>query len=375
MIQLILGRERNLAMAEAERLFGNFELVSEESILLEQGPSLEDLKLGGVIKAASTIQYDGGDLARHISRFILESSEAGKIVFGLSFYGAKKIDRNLPLQIKKVIKSSGRSVRYVSPTEGMVLNAASVIYNKLDSKNFEIIITHTNNGRILLARTRYIQDINDYSKRDYDKPCKDSKVGMLPPKLSQILINLSGARQSDTIVDPFCGSGGLLFEAALMGFESLGSDISTRMTECAQKNIAWFIDQYSPRYRPIIDTSNQDATTRSYPKVPYRVVTEGFLGTNFSSQPSASQINEQLNKLELLYVKFLTNLKNQPKQAESIVMCLPFWISSGQLIDLDILDEINDLGYTIHEFKSVKTSDLRYKRDGQYTGRRIIVLN
>jgi len=30
---------------------------------------------------------------------------------------------------------------------------------------------------------------------------------MLPPKLSMMMINLSGAKKTDIILDPFCGSG------------------------------------------------------------------------------------------------------------------------------------------------------------------------
>lgn len=374
MILLILGREKTLSKAEVESRFGNYELASEESVIVADNPKLNLPQLGGIIKAGTILEYTGGDMAGSIAEYILQASTEGKVVFGLSYYGFTRADMNLGIKIKKLLKQKGRSCRYIAPKQGMALNAASIIYNKLNSKGFEIMVVKTQTGKILLARTNHIQDINDYSKRDYDKPCRDSKVGMLPPKLSQIMINLADPKQSDIILDPFCGSGGLLMEASLMGYNCEGSDASKKMTDCSRKNIAWFEKEYQPSHIPTISQTS-DATTRTYPTDSYCVVSEGYLGTNFTHQPSLSEIKAQSSELEKLYVDLMVNLKNQTARPRSVVICVPFWIHDNQLVDLDILDEITDLGYTIHEFKSVKTSDLRYRREGQNTGRRILVFN
>ncbi|MGB2111367.1 MAG: hypothetical protein ACPHY8_06160 [Patescibacteria group bacterium] len=44
---------------------------------------------------------------------------------------------------------------------------------------------------IYFGASIWVQDIYAYSKRDYSKD-RDMQVGMLPPKLSQMMINLSG---------------------------------------------------------------------------------------------------------------------------------------------------------------------------------------
>lgn len=68
--------------------------------------------------------------------------------------------------------------------------------------------------------------------RDYGRPARDARVGMLPPKLAQIMLNLSVKdEKSGTVLDPFCGTGVLLQEAALAGFDFIGSDIEPRMVE------------------------------------------------------------------------------------------------------------------------------------------------
>lgn len=371
---LILGRERNLCLAEAEAVFGEIVPISDSAILVDDSKPVDIDRLGGAIKSAEIITDRSNNVETDIINFILKSKMSGKINFGISFYGSGKSYKGSGIKIKKALKSHGLSVRYVQPNDSDTLNAASVIYNKLTKGGFEILIVQKSDKSIVLARTIGVQDINQYSKRDYEKPCRDRKVGMLPPKLSQIMINLSQANINDIIVDPFCGSAGLLMEASLMGYKSEGSDISDDMSACSNKNIDWFKQNYKLRYYPeIISTS--DATTRSYPKSQYSIVTEGFLGDNYINKPSSVAVHKQIPALTKLYIDFLKNLKSQTVTPSSVVFCLPFWVIEGKVFRIDIIDEIMNLGYTIHEFQSVKSKDLQYQREGQFTGRQIVVLN
>src|SRR4029078_6190467 len=98
--------------------------------------------------------------------------------------------------------------------------------------------------------------------RDREMSTRDAKVGMLPPKLAQIIINMAvgempeEAKQSVcevppdqpipkdhlakiTLLDPFCGTGVILQEAALMGYKAYGSDLMPQMANYAQQNWAW----------------------------------------------------------------------------------------------------------------------------------------
>jgi tRNA (guanine10-N2)-dimethyltransferase len=58
----------------------------------------------------------------------------------------------------------------------------------------------------------------------------------MDPKLARLMVNLTGMMQG-TIVDPFCGTGGILLEAGLMGFAVKGSDIDRRMVVMSRKNL------------------------------------------------------------------------------------------------------------------------------------------
>lgn len=57
----------------------------------------------------------------------------------------------------------------------------------------------------------------------------------LSPKLARAMINLAPSAQ--TILDPYCGSGGILIEGALLGRSMIGRDIDPRQIQRAQANL------------------------------------------------------------------------------------------------------------------------------------------
>lgn len=371
---LILGREKNLCLAEAESLFKQQRLICEDAIAVEAEQPIDIDSLGGSVKVARIFQNNSKSIQSDITKHILDLHKQGKINFGLSFYGKVRGNKAIGITIKNKLKQQGLSVRHVRNDKESALNAATVIHNKLLTKGYEILVVQGEDGKVVLAQTTGVQDIDSYSKRDYDKPCRNKKVGMLPPKLSQIMINLSRPSADTTIVDPFCGSAGIMFEAALFGLRSEGSDLSDEMTKCSEKNIDWLIHNYKLKHVPVIGAA-ADATTRDYGFSRYNIVSEGYLGENFISRPSVGRIKEQIPQLQVLYLEFLSHLTKQPKRPGSIVLSIPFWNIEGRKFFLNIIDEISKMGYNIHEFQSVKSRELLYYREGQFTGRQILVLN
>ncbi len=58
------------------------------------------------------------------------------------------------------------------------------------------------------------------------------------PRLARALVNLSRIKEGQTLLDPFCGTGGVLMEAALVGARTIGSDIDRRMVRGAKENLS-----------------------------------------------------------------------------------------------------------------------------------------
>jgi tRNA (guanine10-N2)-dimethyltransferase len=59
----------------------------------------------------------------------------------------------------------------------------------------------------------------------------------LSPSLARCLVNLARTPRGGTLLDPFCGVGGILMEAGLIGARPIGIDISHEMVEGTRKNL------------------------------------------------------------------------------------------------------------------------------------------
>jgi tRNA (guanine10-N2)-dimethyltransferase len=62
----------------------------------------------------------------------------------------------------------------------------------------------------------------------------------LHPKLACALVNLSSIKRGNTLLDPFCGTGGILIEAGLIGMKVIGSDIEEKMIEGCKKSMDFY---------------------------------------------------------------------------------------------------------------------------------------
>jgi tRNA G10 N-methylase Trm11 len=126
------------------------------------------------------------------------------------------------------------------------LNSAQVLHNKLTTKGAWELLVIKDGKNTILAQTIFVQDIEAYAARDQARPARDARVGMLPPKLAQIMINLANPPKDAAILDPFCGTGVVLQEAMLMGFSTVGTDLEARMVEYTKKNLDWLNDKFQP---------------------------------------------------------------------------------------------------------------------------------
>lgn len=71
-------------------------------------------------------------------------------------------------------------------------------------------------------------------KRPYFKP------GTLEPRFARMMANLSKANTKNFLLDPFCGPGGIIVEAALMNCNVVGLDIDKRMVKGSIRNLAHY---------------------------------------------------------------------------------------------------------------------------------------
>jgi len=277
-----------------------------------------------------------------------------KINFGFSFYGEPPLNyaemnwlRNFAHSIKKSLRED-YSIRYVNSPH-FNLSSVQVAANQMINRGAEIIIIRTKNA-LFLGRTISVQNFKEYSRRDWSKPRPDAKSGMLPPKLAQMLINITRQRRVNRVFDPFCGSGVLLHEARLLGFQIAGVDISKQAVENARENLS-FLSKLAKlkeeNWRRII--KNADATKIIWPALNHSqtiVVTEPYLGPPQTRILFPHQARPIVKELSELYLKFFKNLKKNFNNIKLIGIILPALKTTEGLKYLPVLDELSRLGYT-----------------------------
>lgn len=376
----ITGRQPEFALAELESVYGSVEQVGSDAVLVQSENPINLSQLGSVLKVAvGAKEVSSDDVSRSITEMVLAHASArdsdSKLTVGVSWYGqgpATNIYQKKLFTLKKNLTKQGLKIRIIIPKSGTVLNAAEITHNKLLRGGIELIVV-SNSAKTYLAITSDVQDIDSYSKRDYGRPCRDAKVGMFPPKLAQIMINLAGVDTATTIVDPFCGSGVVLQEALLMGYsQTIGSDLESRMSECSKANLEWLRANYD--FSGDFELTTADARQFTPPSGKYSVVTEGYLGQPLSVMPSAEKVAELQAELQPLYEAFLAKLLTCDNSPQSVIITIPVWQTKDKKVSLLSIDQIDHLGYTCKQFQSVDSHKLIYIRENQIVGRQILVL-
>ncbi|HSQ94368.1 MAG TPA: DNA methyltransferase [Methanoregula sp.] len=85
-------------------------------------------------------------------------------------------------------------------------------------------------GKVLYSFDRGSFDIRNPGKRDFFHP------GVMMPRMARTLVNLAGIQPGDTMLDPFCGTGGILIEADLLKVRAIGSDFDPMMVLGSRMN-------------------------------------------------------------------------------------------------------------------------------------------
>ena len=409
---LILGRQPAIGLAELESLYGAAKVkpIGNEAALVDVDPCLLAFdRLGGSIKFCKLLtELETVDLAG-IEHFLINTAPKqslnmpkGKMLLGLSAYGFNTTAKQLlktAVNIKQAVRTTGRGVRVV-PNKETALSSAQIIHNRLLTPNGWDLVLVKDGQRTLIAQTIKVQDIEAYARRDQNRPYRDAKVGMLPPKLAQTIINLSVGLlpeeaaqsvcdippdqpipkqhyQNTLILDPFCGSGVILQEAAIMGYDVMGTDIDQRMVDYAAKNIDWL---KSLKSTPVnsevsIDTKLADATSYNWERTPTNIATETYLGKPLPSLPQPKDLEPVMAECNQIINDFLTNLAKQINTGARICMAVPAWQQKNKsFIHLPVLDSIGVIGYNRVSFEHVRDDQLIYYRPGQVVARELLVL-
>jgi len=303
---------------------------------------------------------------QNIKRFFIDSN-----------YLTPKQIQLLSTSLKKKFKANTESkVSFFS-----VNNTAS-IFNEIKKSNstsgFGIFRL---NRKYYLCQFEFVQNLDSYTLRDFEKPFRDAKLGMLPPKLAQTMINLIPNKNIHTIYDPFCGTGTVCFESVLAGFNSWGSDLQESNIEGANQNQAFFENKLElPKH--LFNFFQADATKLKKLPDNFAIVTEGYLGKPKKGNEEKSELAMDYKSVVSIYNDFFINLhKIAFNKKFFLVISIPeFKYLASSKNPEKIFANLRNYGYI---FRTVVPSNrfgvdssrvLHYSREDQFVSRNIICL-
>lgn len=378
----ILGRQPALGIAELERLYGDVTWFSDESAVIIT-PSIDFERLGGSQKVGRVVaELPYGDWRRASQKIVQAYTQAwsgyeGKITLGISAYNFKGSPRDIQktgIILKSKLKQQGVSLRLI-PNTDPALSTATSHHNKLglSDNKIELIIVRGKSGKIIIAESIGSQNITAYAKRDQERPKRDAFVGMLPPKLAQIILNLANPKPGNRVLDPFCGTGVVLQEAALLGFSVYGTDLADKMVSFTQQNLEWLSKTHHVDVQSIVEQG--DAMNHTWNKEVGAVACEGYLGQPFSAPPTPTKLAEVRKTCNYIMSEFLKNIGKQIQPGTPLCVAIPAWkANDGSFTHLPLIDQLDQLGYAEVRFKTVRQPELLYHREDQVVARELLVL-
>ncbi len=380
----VLGRIPSLGLAEFEAVLPKSNaILIDRAVLVENqnwdGAALMDT-LGGTVKLGDVIaNIPKNELdAEHLADFIEALPRADRVLFGLTTFGIKfpRADR-LAKDLKRELKSRGRSVRWVTSDGDQPPSPAAVAKLKLTTEGYDLVLVE-HDDTIAVGFTTHVQNANAWSHRDYDRPARSSSKGMLPPKLARIMVNLADVPKDGTLLDPFCGSGTVLMETALAteAAKIIGTDLDPEQVEDAEENLKWLYQEGILNFdsRPsdtfkIFASDVRNLNENNIGTVD-AVVTEGHLGPPLKGNESREVLEQNADEITSLWKEALPALHSLLKKGGRIVCVWPSFKTKGRDVSVDLSED----PFVQKHFSILNTKPLSYTRPNQHVVRKIYIL-
>lgn len=386
-IIFIFGSNPQISLAELAAVIGSgaLKLIFRECAVAELPddadiPALQE-RLGGTVKIGQVIEkLKENELAGALKKAL---NEENKHIFGISAYSAgsstniKAIQekmKRIGLGLKKEFKAAGRRSRFVVSREDN-LSSVAVVKNKLLAEGAEFLVL-AGAKEFILGKTLTVQDFAKYNLRDYGRPAPAPRSGMLPPKLAQMMINISKIRKNQTLLDPFCGSGTILQEAVNLGIENLiGSDNEADAVSGSQKNLTWFQEEFKikPRSLRVFQCDARKLAEKIAVNSIDAIIAEPYLGPPLTGRELSSIIQKNRDELEILYAAAFQEFAKILKPGGAVAFIFPRFQKGQNVYEIRNFDQIKKCGFAIEPLSESRRGSIIYQKDVQHLAREIFV--
>ncbi len=190
----------------------------------------------------------------------------------------------------------------------------------LSNPDHSIAVFNVNNEFFFCKRI-FVNNNDFSSRKNHNLPSPHPTSSH--PKLLRALVNLSSAKNE--VLDPFCGSAGILLEAGLIGLRIVGVDIDPLMIKRARDNLSFF---------------NLEADLFVGDALSF----EGFFEAVVTDLPYGR--NSKSSSLVNLYSSFLKKL---PSLASKAVVCFPSIVDHESIVSESGLKVVHHFSWYIHK--------------------------
>jgi tRNA G10 N-methylase Trm11 len=207
-------------------------------------------------------------------------------------------------------------------------------YNLLHPPNAEILAVLMET-KLYLAKSVAVYDSELQRYRDESRPYVEAEIST-SPKICRTLLTLAGAKSGDTILDPFCGTGTLLMEAAMLGMRAIGVDIDGNAVEGARSNLRWMGADFGERLDFKVIRGDARNVANLVKETVDAVAFEPELGPVQVQKPDRQMAERALKTLTELYRDVLISADSCLRSGGRIAMTVPAINSMERRISLDI---------------------------------------
>ena len=148
--------------------------------------------------------------------------------------------KKIPIKNKNIKKLSNASER-ITRSQLTEKDLAKYIWHSVTNPKVNLESPKTKielffvNSKVHCGLLIYENKENFESRKSHLRPF--SSPSSLHPKLARALVNITGIKENEILLDPFCGTGGFLIEAGLINIKTIGYDINKLMIKGCIKNL------------------------------------------------------------------------------------------------------------------------------------------
>ncbi len=219
------------------------------------------------------------------------------------------------VRVKKMDKKSTLSTSNLEWEIGGIIKAdlGENAIVRLDDPSTMIRIILQDGMALLGYRVGQISKKHFYNIKPHKRPF--FYPGSMSPKLARCMVNLTRIHRGETLLDPFCGTGGILIEAGIVGARVIGTDIDYKMVNGTRENLQHCnINNYN--------VFQEDARNLELPVAVDAIVTDPPYGISASTGGESS---------ENLYHQSMMSLERLMKDDGLMCLATPHYLNLDEI--------------------------------------------